>query len=305
MIVPRFALALVLVLVTIGCGSEGATHGASRSPAAGTSPSVDAGDCPTTQAARGVPEPPKGFDGDKQLIPSGTPDSALLCEYADGELRRGVALAGDLAPLADELALPVKYGSHPCTLIGRGGPLISYLLRVTVRDTTAWVQSESDPNSCSETGNGSFASDAYEADVLATWLQAGRWVARQPRPGASPSPCAYLGAGRPGDEKALLPGKPTQVRVCSSSSASYRDLTAQQIGELQQILNDVRTQPSTNGCQGAATDPINVSAAYTEGRLSILRYMPGCDPELDNSLLAGKPTPEQDRQLRQLLRTSD
>jgi hypothetical protein len=304
MTVHRFALALALSLLTVACGSEGGSPGAGGSPTPVVSRSVDPGDCPPTQAARSVPEPPKGFNGDRQLIPSGTPDGALLCEYSDGHLTHGGALSGDLAPIADELALPPKYGSHPCTLIGRGGPLISYLLRITVGEATAWVQAESDPNSCTETSNGSFTSDAYEADVVAAWLRAGQWMPQQPQPGVSPTPCAFLGAGRPGDEQSLLPGKPTQVRVCSSSSPAFRDMTADEIAELQRVLDQVKTQPSTNGCQGTPTDPINVSAAYAEGRLSILRYMPGCDPALDNGHLAGTPTAEQTQALKRLLRTT-
>jgi hypothetical protein len=187
-------------------------------------------------------------------------------------------------------------------LIGRGGPLISYLLRVTIGEATAWVQAETDPNACTDTSNGSFASDSYEADALAAWFKAGHWTPREPQPWASPTPCPYLRYGRPGDEKSLLPGTPTQVRACSTSSSAYRDLTTDEIAELQRVLHEVKTQPSTNGCEGTPADPVNVSASYAHGRPSILRYTPGCEPSLDNGLLAGTPTAEQRDALDHLLR---
>jgi hypothetical protein len=302
--VPRFALVLLLSLVTAACGSEGATLGADASPTAAASHAqADKADCPATQAERTVPVSPEGFEGQTQLIPSGTPDSALLCEYSDGHLDKAAALTGDLAPIADELALPRKYGSHACTLIGRGGPLVSYLLRITAGSATAWVQSESDPNRCTETSNGSFASDEYEADVMAAWLKAGGWRQREPEP-AGPTSCPYAGSGRPGDEKSLLPGTPLQVRICSMSSASYRDLTQDQVAELQHLLAEVKTQPSTNGCQGDGGDAVDVFASYANGRPSIMSFMPQCDPALDNGFTAGTPTADQKRSLARLLRTN-
>jgi hypothetical protein len=299
--VTRLAIALALTLATAACGSEGPSLG-SDDPSPSAQASAAVADCPPSHAQRSVPAQPAGFDGGRQLIPSGTPDSALVCEYSDGRFVRGAALTGDLSPVADELALPGKHGSHACTLIGRGGPLMTYLLRVTHGAATAWVQAESDPNSCTETGNGSFASDAYEADVLQAWLEAGRWTARQPLPGTSPSPCPYVGHGRPGDETTLLPGKPTKVRICTSTS--YRDLSAEEVTELQTVLEGVKTHASSNGCQGQSQHPINLSATYAEGRPSILRYLPGCDPALDNGYIAGNPTPEQQRALERLLRTT-
>jgi hypothetical protein len=97
----------------------------------------------------------------------------------------------------------------------------------------------------------------------------------------------------------FLPDGAERVTVCTETA--HRELSPNEVAQLQDLLRAIKAEPSTNGCTGTPQSPVSLSASYPRGRPSILRFTPGCEPSVDNGFLAGQPSADQEHALKQLL----
>jgi hypothetical protein len=267
--------------------------------------------CPARYAgsAPWVPVKPAGVDGRHRLVPQRTPNAALICAYAGSnteERQTGWALSGrrsltsGLAGLAGQLAwqprlLPGQ--DFPCTLIG--GPQTNYLIGLTYRTgVRMWVAATDDPNACVRTSNGEFTSFGIVGVTVTRAFATGRW------PTSPPASCAGHGpgAGRLGQDKAMVPAGSTSLIIC----LRHRDIVRSGYHALVSSLNRLPTRPSTHGCshsQGPGALRYRLLFTYSQGPAVLVLIQSGCHPEIDNLSLQADSASTIIPLIQQLLKT--
>jgi hypothetical protein len=242
------------------------------------------------------------------------PRSALICAYAGSNiggqsrwvLSRRQVLAAGFANLAGQLGWqPRKLAGQdiPCTLIG--GSQTNYLVGLTYPGGgKVWVAATLDPNSCVSTSNGQFTSFGLVAPVVRQALGSGRWPAR-PRASCGGSG----GAGRLGQESAMVPAGSTGLLICSPDAhaigSGYQTLVS--------ALNSLPSRLSTRVCSNrrpAGTRPAGPSHrtyrllfSYPKGPPVLVYFHLGCYPEIDNLSLQANSASSIVPLIRRLLRS--
>lgn len=300
----RRLLAPLLLIALVGCGDTPAdrTGDLQAAPTGAATSEAMTPDCPDAfEVAAGggepwVPQPPT-TQTDGRLVPDADPVDALVCRYApEGELVGSEPLDGGLDRIRHDLLVPEKQDGQErvCTLIGGG--LVPHLMRLSYADGDLWLSATTDPNSCTDSGNGAFVTPAYLGSRLATAYDSGSW----PAPPA-PTGCAGGGTGRAGQEDALVPAGWTSLSVCVGSDTP-RELSAEDAARVVEVLGELDTAPGTNSCSGNAPTSYNLLFGYEDGPPVGIWFAPGCEPALHGGSLDASPTRQQTAELETLLR---
>ena len=307
---PRHLAAVVLLLALSGCGDRVA-----GSASGSATPTVDvAAGCPEQVPAHEgpwVPERPT-TETEGRLVPDADPVSALVCRY-EGRGFDGPLGEEDAAPLAGQVELTegLEHLRHDlllpegldgqrraCTLIG--GQSRPYLMRLEYADGGLWVSSVHDPNSCQDSGNGDFTTNAYLGGRLEAAFTSRRW---EP---AAATPCVGAPGGRAGQERELVPAGWRSMTICSSRAGQGAPpevkASRAQAEATVDALAEVRTRPGSNGCSGSGEVVHHLLFTYDEGPPVAVSFTPGCDPALRNGSLDGEPSAEQARRLEDAIR---
>jgi hypothetical protein len=278
-----------------------------------TCPSRYAGDAPW------VPAEPTRVNGRPRLVPRRTPSSALVCAYAGSNTAKEQAgwalsgqrlLTGGLADLAGQLAWQprvVPGQDFPCTLMG--GPQTNYLIGLTYRGGGGiWVAATEDPNVCVHSSNGEFTSFGVIGSVVTRAFGAGRWPAPAPASCTGSGP----GAGRLGQETAMVPSGSRSLIICvghpGSPGRDRGEIDAHTSGyqALVSALNQLPTRLSTRGCSnssGPSSPSYHLLFSYARGPAVLVLIHRGCHPEIDNLSLQSDNASSIIPLIRQLLTT--
>lgn len=235
-----------------------------------------------------VPAAPTGFDASTRLVPSGTPISAVLCDYQGAQNQTGVALhgarvlTGNLSAIADTLPWAPPVSPRATVLCGAVAVTIeNYLIKLVYRSGVAWVVAP-DPYACTgTTTNGTFRTLA-DVNALATHAyEHGTWP-------------DTISGGRLGQQTTMVPDAPTSLTITAHHPREYRGpeqgsvILTSGFGDLVDALNAAQTSASTMGCShspkpGAETDELTFH--YAVGPDVSISLMQGCFPEVDNGNL--------------------
>lgn len=257
--------------------------------------------CPTTVPAPGNDLPPalsvpaRPSVPSDRMVPDTTPVAAVVCSYAfrfDQTSNPKVAtveLRGNLAGIAEELRwLPPQVNGQSRGCRAMGGPTTVYLLGLTYESGDVWISSDVDPNACSGTTNGRFAS----VFGIGTRLQMAAQLKSWPKPEQqrqSVSGCSGTGA-RYGQQDAMVPDGALSVTICASVTASKPLTTSERVGELTARLNAAQPRASTSSCQPVQDQrragTYSLEFRYPDGPPVSVRLNSGCTPSADNGSLA-------------------
>jgi hypothetical protein len=315
---------LLTAALLAGCGQAGGGTaggaGVPGGPADGAAGAAAPEPCPERVEPAdppAVPHPPSADTGGR-LVPDAVPTAAVLCRYAPGSnlpAERGTPgapgtpatpepgtlvgerpLTGGLDRVPHDLLLPraLPGQTRPCTLIG--GAVTPYLLRLDYPDGQVWVATAQDPNSCRDAGNGELVTKEPLGDRFAASYDAGAWTGPVRRGG---SPCEADATGRAGQEGALVPGEPTALDVCvgDATRAAGQDL----LREVRAVLADPVAVPSQGSCTGEVRGWYELLFRYDSGPPVLVRFLPGCEPDVDNGSLQAQLDPDSARRLEHLL----
>ena len=282
------AAALLAVTVLAACAPSGST---SQTGPASCPVELRAGEVPGTTA-----------DTVGRLVPEVAPDAAAVCRY--GPVEGGAAqLAGErdlgdgLGAVPDDLALPRAFaGAEPdCDDAGPGRP---HLLRLRYAEGTVWVRSDVPDGGCGGTRSAAFTSPVATGGLLAAAYDTRAW-APPPLPDAALR-CTADRTGRAGQETALVPGDPRELVLCrvGADGVVRRDATQAQRDAVLDALDDPVAEPSDALCRQAPGERYELVARYARGRAVLVRWSPGCRPDVDNGSLAAQLAPAGVRALR-------
>ena len=299
-------LAAVLAVSSCGDGRDVAAPGSSVGP--GT---LD-GACPSVYpAVEGVwvPEVPSA-ETTGRLVPDADPVLARICRYQarqnSGEpvpldLAGEVDVTAGLAAVRRDLHLPalLEGSGRSCTLVG--GPLVPHLVRLDYADGSVWVSAVQEPNSCTDSGNGTFTTGFPLGERVAASFDSGRW---QPAP--QPVRCFAGAGGRAGQEQQLVPDGWTSITVCNpglnTAGPPPRELDADTAQRVVALLDDAALAPASGGCSGGDNTTYDVLVRYPEGNAVTVGANIGCDPPLRNGSVDGTLGAKDQAALTELLR---
>ena len=242
-----------------------------------------------------VPEPPTA-QTEGRLVPDADPVDGLVCRYTpDGALESSVALAAGLDRIRHDLLLPEELPGQErvCTLIGSAQ--VPHLMRLSYADGGLWVSGVQDANSCRDTGNGDFVTQAYLGGRLAEAYDSGVWpAAPQPRG------CTGGGSGRAGQEDAFVSPGWRSLAVCVGS-ADPRQVPRADAERVAELLLEVEAEAGSNSCSGSASRTYNLLFRYEQGPPVMIWFAPGCEPALHNGSLDASPDAARSAELQALL----
>ncbi len=295
----RTAALVAAVLVLSSCGQAG-----ERGVATGIPPEPSAvADCPerfpSPDGEPWVPAPPT-TETPGRLVPDADPVEALVCRYGDvfgaesAALDGEVVLNGGLDRIRTDLFVPARVdgADRACTQIGGG--FVPHLVRLRYADGELWLSAVQEPNGCSESGNGAFVSPTYLGDLLAQAYDSGTWPPRDA------DACAGGAIGRAGQERALVPDGWTSLVACVEDDGR-REVDAGRSAQVAALLDQLRTQPGTDACEGTPEVVTRLAFGYAEGPPVVVGWTPGCEPSVGNGSLSAVPTPAQTELLGVLL----
>ncbi|TKK87540.1 hypothetical protein FDA94_17085 [Herbidospora galbida] len=240
--------------------------------------------CPETWTGKAPEE--TTVDGAADMLVPGTPAGALMCAYPGDNMTDGEALGGQRRLTADQTTrmasdlnrLPAGTGSGACTLAG--GPETNYLVRVDYAGgERVWLTTGDEVNSCTDTANGSFTTDAYLGEEMTVAYRTGKWTTPQRE-----DPC-HRSLGRRGQEFDMVPGRPVGVLVCGEDS--QRDHGRDVALALADDLNAIPARPGRGSCTGTSTETYHLQFRYSEGPGVGVTVRVGCRPPVHNGSLDG------------------
>lgn len=309
------------VLLLTGCGPVPVEVGrptgpplelsAPAGPAVG--PPTQDGACPAEfpgDESPWVPEVPTTETAGR-LVPDADPVRAVVCRYGDLGLARppqAVPLVGTaevtqgLDRIRRDLSLPeaVDGRGRVCTQIG--WPVVPHLVRLDYADGSLWLSAVTEANSCTDSGNGDFVTNAYLGDRLAAAFDSGRWPAAP-----EVSRCFSGAGGRAGQEQRLVPDGWTSAVVCTSVLNAVppppEPLPEDRARRVVELLEDAELAPGSGGCSGGTNQSYDVLFRYPEGNPVTVGLHVGCEPPVRNGSLDGRLDAGQQAALDDLLRS--
>lgn len=241
---------------------------------------------PTGTSDYWIPQPPKGIDTAKSVVPLDTPARAIVCAYLHGNHGKlsGIrTLDGDLATIPADLAWlpPVSQpDKHPCASYYAVTDGDYYLMALSYPGGRMWLAIPG--QHCSGASNGKFLAHNLgpQAD---TAYRTGRWKALPP---TTAYDCPWS-AGRLGQQDQFVPGHPVSVRLCRPGDRSST-VTANQddLARLTAELNRLPTAPfdyhSQCGPAGQPSQGYELTFGYQVGPAVQVEIAEGCHPEIVN-----------------------
>jgi hypothetical protein len=285
-------LAAAAVVVAVAAGVVAATQSSSHTHKGDHTLQQPVGlttaDCPR-HTSEGVPAQADGLDGADRLVPDRTPTGVVICAYLHddrGVLTGARALIGGLSAAGETLSWEPRGTSDawPCAdyLAMTDGD--NYLIGLTYSDATVWVAAPG--NHCAGATNGSFQTPANLRAFAETAYRSGVWDPHAGQPKRR-EPCARTSVGRLGQDAVMVPGSPTELRICANgvdTGAGYDP------GPLRAALNRLPTKASTHGYDcaeggGEPTSNYTVRFSYADGPDVWVDVLVGCTPAVDNGSL--------------------
>jgi hypothetical protein len=244
------------------------------------------------------------------------PTRAIVCAYpgpgrgtqpARKPLAGSKRLRGRLDVLADTLAYAPRKATNlaHCQASDRRVDFGYYLLGLNYTDGVEWIDTAENPCAATPATNGSYDSAAYLSTALRDAYRTGSW----PAP-ASRDRCGAKGAGRTGQERAMVPDGVTSADVCKRTTdaiTAHRALDGTAARRLASALNSLSTKPGGAGCFAwYGTDPqlsYEIVFHYSVGTDAVVWVQPGkgCTP-ISNGLLESEKLAAIVPLLTQLLR---
>ena len=256
--------------------------------------------CPARSAAEVPAEPTADTVG--RLVPAQAPTSALVCRYdAAGAATGEAELTAGLDAVPTDLLLARGDAETAGDCAEEPGPLTPVLLRLAYPDGVVWLATTEQARLCGGTTNGQFASGEDVGDVLVASAEAGRWTV--PALPDADQRCVPQRTGRLGQETALLPAGVQALTLCrvAGDGVRRRTATAQERAVVEDVLSEPVAVLDPRSCT-AGGEQYELAASYGPGRAVLVRYAPGCAPDVDNGSLRADLQPADRDRLEAVLR---
>lgn len=239
-----------------------------------------------------LPKPANRLPSTQALVPTATPDTAVVCRYpidpvtfgpntappgarpypipappSGGVLWGRVVLTSGLDTLVADLATAPRDTGVPRACTAIGGGRTAYLLGLEYAGRVVWVRSDVEPNHCEGSTNADFRSSSGLGDVFAAAFTGKSWAGIAALNAKTTGCYPRVAFGQMGQESSLAPGEPVSVTICATpaydpnGSVSSSDpqpaqpsvrLSADKAAAVLRALRALPGAPTTHGCQGPA-----------------------------------------------------
>jgi hypothetical protein len=274
--------------------SVAASHRGNLAPVAAARSVAPIRNCSAGVPARAplywMPQPPKGIDVAKRLVPLETPTHAIVCAHHGRPAGPRTLGSAQLSTIAADLAwLPPLSHNVVCAASATmpvSGYVYDYLMALSYRHGTMWLAIPGNGLACPiGTSNGKFLAPSVwrQADAA---FRTSRWI---PRSTPIVAGCPQ-GAGRLGQQNRFVPAHPVSVQLCRQGkhsrtvAASRRDL-ARLVAELNGLPTTPQGYAFQCGPAGVPSQDYVLSFGYRAGPPVRVQIHQGCRPEISNGNL--------------------